>query len=146
MTELANQAYRRIVLRSLVIWLLIICGEIVHGMIRAVLLVPLVGEFRSNQIGVFTGSAIILVIAYFTIQWIGAKRTSELLAVGFIWLLLTVAFEVLFGRFVMGLPWKRIEADYNVLRGGLMPLGLLVLFFCPMIAEQLRQARKNSQP
>jgi hypothetical protein len=130
----------------LAIWLLIICGEIVHGLVRAVLLVPLIGEFRSNQIGVFTGSAIILVITYFTIHWIGAKRTWGLLAVGFVWLLLTVAFEVLFGRFVMGLPWKRIGAEYNVLRGGLMPLGLLALFFCPMIAEQLRRAWKKSQP
>jgi len=63
----------------------------------------MVGEFRSNQLGVFTGSAIILVIAYLTIRWIGAKRTNESLTVGLIWLVLTVAFEVLFGGFVMGL-------------------------------------------
>ena len=59
------------------------------------LFVPLVGEFRSNQIGVFTGSAIILGIAYFTIRWTGAKRRLELLTVGFLWLLLTVALFLL---------------------------------------------------
>lgn len=32
-------------------------------------------------------------LAYLTIRWIGAKRTSELLMVGFIWLVLAVAFE-----------------------------------------------------
>ena len=97
-----------------------------------------VGEFRSNQIGVFTGSAIILVIAYFTIRWIGAKRTLELLTVGFTWLVLTMAFEVLFGRFVMGLSWERLGADYNLLNGGLMPLGLMVMLFSPMVAAKLR--------
>jgi hypothetical protein len=99
------------------------------------------GEFRSNQIGVFTGSAIILVIACLTIRWIGATQRSELLTVGAIWLALTVAFEVLFGRFVVGLSWERIVADYNLLRGGLMPLDLLFLLFAPMIAGRLRKSQ-----
>ena len=124
--------------RAVLIWLLLIAAEIIHGILRAIALVPLAGEFRSNQIGVFTGSAIILVIACLTIRWIGATQRSELLKVGAIWLALTVAFEVLFGRFVVGLSWERIVADYNLLRGGLMPLGLLLLLFAPMIAGRLR--------
>ena len=135
-SEADNQL--RLVLRSLTIWLVIIVAEIVHGILRAILFVPIVGEFRSNQIGVATGSAIILVIAYFTIRWIGAKRTLELLTVGFTWLVLTTAFEVLFGRFVMGLSWERLGADYNLLNGGLMPLGLLVMLLSPMVAAKLR--------
>ena len=131
----------RIVLHSLTIWLVLIVAEIAHGILRAIVLVPFVGEFRSNQIGVFTGSAIILMISYLTIQWIRAKRRNGLMLVGLIWLVLTVAFEVLFGRFVVGLSWERIASDYNVLNGGLMPLGLLVLFFSPMIAAKLRYKR-----
>jgi hypothetical protein len=119
----------RIALRSLTIWIVLIVAEIIHGIVRAVLLVPMVGEFRSNQIGVFTGSVIILVIAYFTIRWIGAKRPRDLLLVGFIWLALTVGFEMLFGRFVMGLAWEKIFAGYDIAKGGLMPLGLLILLF-----------------
>jgi hypothetical protein len=132
----------QVFIRSVAIWLLIICAEILHGILRAILLVPLVGELRSNQIGVFTGSAIIIVIACLTIRWIGATRTAELLAVGFLWLLLTAAFEVLFGRFVMGLSWQRIGSDYNVLHGGLLPLGLLLLFFSPMIAAKLHVTKE----
>jgi hypothetical protein len=134
-----SKAQRRIVMRSIAIWLVLICAEILHGILRAIVLVPLVGEFRSNQIGVFSGSAIILVIAYFTIRWIGAKQRSELLIVGFLWLLLTVAFEVLFGRLVMGLGWERFGSDYNLLQGGLMPVGLLVLSLSPMIAARIRR-------
>lgn len=129
---------RRFVSRGLAVWLLLISAEIVHGILRTVLLVPLVGQLRSNQIGVFTGSAIIGVIAYLTIRWIGAVRRFELLAVGLIWLLLTVAFEIAFGRFAVGLTWERIGADYNVAAGGLMPFGLLFLFGSPFIAASLR--------
>ena len=125
--------------RSVLVWFVLIAAEIVHGILLAIALVPLVGEFRSNQIGVFTGSAIILVIACLTIRWIGATQRSELLLVGAIWLLLTVAFEVLFGRVVVGLSWDRIASDYNLLKGGLMPVGLLFLFFSPMLAARMRK-------
>ncbi len=129
--------------RAMLVWLVLIVAEVVHGILRAIVLVPLVGEFRSNQIGVFTGSAIILVIAYVTVRWIRTDRRSELLIVGAIWLVLTVTFEVLFGRFVAGLSWERIASDYNMLNGGLMPLGLLALVFSPLIAWKLRYARKR---
>lgn len=140
----ANRDHDRknILIRALSVWFILIAVEIVHGILRAIFLVPLVGDFRSNQIGVFSGSAIILVIAYLTIRWIGATRRSELLFVGAIWLLATLAFEVGFGRFVIGLSWERITADYNPLEGGLMPLGLTILFFSPMIASKLQTAGK----
>lgn len=137
MDDVAADNRWRVAVRGLVIWLVLIAAEIVHGILRAILLMPFVGEFRANQIGVFTGSVIILAIAYFTIRWIGTQRPNELLLVGSIWLLLTMAFEVLFGRFVVGLSWERIASDYNMLKGGLMPLGLLVLFLSPMIASNL---------
>jgi len=103
MNDLEADNRWRIAFRSFAVWLLIIVAEIFHGILRAIVLVRFVGEFRSNQIGVFTGSAILLVIARLTIRWIRAKQPFELLLVGLIWLLLTMTFEVLFGRFVMGL-------------------------------------------
>jgi hypothetical protein len=124
--------------RAFLVWLLIIAAEILHGMARAIFLVPLTGAFRANQIGVFTGSAIILIIASLTIRWIAATRWSELVAVGLFWLVLTVAFEIGLGRFVMGLSWRRIGDDYNLLRGGMMPVGLVILVLSPLIAARLR--------
>ena len=142
-----------ICIRGLVVWIVIIAAEIVHGILRAVALIPIVGGFRSNQIGVFTGSLIILVIAWLSIRWIGASRNSDLMMVGSLWLALTLAFELLFGRLVMNLSWQRLLADYNLLAGGLMPLGLLALLFAPWIASKTRplpssinQTRRNHEP
>jgi hypothetical protein len=53
----------RTLLRALVVWLLIVAAEVVHGIARALWLEPRVGDFRARQIGVFTGSAMILAIA-----------------------------------------------------------------------------------
>lgn len=127
------------IVRALAVWIILILAEILHGILRAVLLVPHVGEFRSNQIGVFTGSLIILAIALLTVRWIGASRQSQLLGVGLMWMALTVSFEILFGRFVVGASWERLASDYNVLQGGLMPFGLAVLVLSPWIAARLRR-------
>jgi hypothetical protein len=133
-----HATFATILPRALAIWLVLICAEVLHGIARAILLVPYVGEFRSNQIGVFTGSIIILVIALVFVRWIGATRPAQLLMVGLLWLGLTVAFEVAFGRLVMGLSWERLAADYNVLEGGLLPFGMLVLLLSPLIAGKVR--------
>jgi hypothetical protein len=122
--------------RALAIWLVLICAEVLHGILRGIFLVPHVGEFRSSQIGVFTGSIIILGIALAFVRWIGASRSTDLLAVGFLWLVLTLAFEVSFGRFVVGASWERLAADYNVLEGGLLPFGMIVLLLAPLIAAK----------
>lgn len=137
----SDSSFERIVLRSIAVWFILLSAEVIHGVLRAIVLVPLVGPFRSNQIGVFTGSAIIVAISFITIRWIGAKRTPEVLAVGAIWLSLMVAFELLFGRLVLGHGWERIGADYNIAQGGLMPLGLLILLVSPMLAARWHFAR-----
>ena len=55
-----------------------------------------------------------------------------------IWLILTLASEVIFGRFVMGVSWERLAADYNIPEGGLLPFGMLVLGLSPLIAARVR--------
>lgn len=127
-----------VAVRGIAIWTILILAEIVHGIARSVLLVPYVGEFRSRQIGVFSGSVLILAIAFVFVKWLGASRSADFLTVGLIWVVLTLAFEVLFGRFVMGLSWERLTSDYKVWEGGLLPLGMIVLLFAPLIAGKLR--------
>jgi hypothetical protein len=39
---------------------------------------------------------------------------------------------------VVGASWERLAADYNVLEGGLLPLGMLVLLLSPLIAGRIR--------
>jgi hypothetical protein len=35
---------------------------------------------------------------------------------------------------VVGASWERLLSDYNVLQGGLMPFGMIVLVLSPWIA------------
>lgn len=121
------------------VWLIIIFAEMIHGILRGLFLVPVCGDLASRQIGVFTGSLIILAIACMTIRWIGAKRRGELLAAGLVWMILTITFEIIFGRFVMNFDMGRILSDFNILKGGFLGMGMIFLAFSPLIAAKMRK-------
>ncbi len=133
------------VLRGFTVWLIIIFAEGLHGFARLILLQPVVGDFRARQAAVFSGILIIFVISYLFIKWIRATNNLRLIAIGFFWLVLTVAFEISLGRFVMQFSWERIFSDYNVINGGLLPFGLLLLMLAPLITAKLKEklSRRN---
>jgi hypothetical protein len=116
--------------------------EVIHGILRTRFLVPVVGDFRARQIGVFTGSALILVVAYLLFGWLRAPDRKALMLVGLLWLVLTVAFEFGVGHFVFGRSWESLGEDYNLSKGGLLQLGLVVLALSPLIAARLRGLRR----
>ena len=131
-------------IRALEVWLLISAVEVIHGVARVTLLQPIVGDFPARQIAVFSGSALILGVAFLYRDWINAKIFWERLAVGCIWVLLTIGFEILIGRLFMDLPWEKILSDYDVRHGGLMPIGLAVMLFAPQIVFVFGRASARS--
>jgi hypothetical protein len=125
--------------RGFLVWLLLMAAEVAHGVVRAVFLVPVVGDFPSRQIGVFTGTIINATIGWLSIRWIRPARASDAIKVGLQWALLTIAFELIFGRLVANASWPRLLSDYDLRRGGLLGLGLLALAFIPLATAKARQ-------
>ncbi len=101
----------------------------------------ILGRFLGTSNFIFhggTGAILVLAIATIFVRWLDATRTSQLLNIGVVWLLLTLTFEICLGRFILGYSWERIAADYNLLQGGLMPIGLVLLMLAPLIAARIR--------
>lgn len=84
---------------------------------------------------------LILVIAYLFIHWVRVETINSLFAVGLVWFILTLVFEMSLGRFVLGLSWERIAVDYDFGHGGLLSFGMLVLALSPLIASGLRRLK-----
>ncbi|MCL4785378.1 MAG: hypothetical protein KJ070_01090 [Verrucomicrobia bacterium] len=127
-----------IVFRAFLIWLLIAAAEVLHGILRVRLLNRRVGDHRARQMGVFTGSGIILMISWFAVPWLRASTTGQLIFVGFLWLALMLTFEIAFGRLVFRASWQRIASDFDFRRGGLLSIGMLVLLIAPLLVARLR--------
>lgn len=126
------------IMRAFIIWLLIILIEMLHGIARGLFLEPMIGDFRARQIAVFTGSILITMVTFACIRWLKDAATTRLLLVGGMWVILTVAFEIIVGRFAMNLTWDRIFSDYDLRTGGLLPIGLLVMFLAPLVTWKAR--------
>lgn len=123
--------------RAIGAWLLFIIAESVHGIVRQLYLAPWLGELPARQIGILIGSAIVLVISWALIRWIGARIFRQQFAIGFVWVILSVAFEIGLGT-ALGLTRERMLADYNLARGGFMGFGLLLMLFAPALAARIR--------
>jgi hypothetical protein len=130
--------------RAVEVWLVISAIEVIHGVARVALLEPFVGDFQARQLGVLSGSILILVTTFVFRRWLTAKSVRDCLIVGGVWVGLTLTLEFALGRMMMGLSWNRILSDYDLLRGGLMPVGLLVMFLSPLIAVHFWGENRSS--
>lgn len=135
--KMFNDKLTHILARGVVVWLLIIVVETIHGIARTILLEPLIGDFRARQVSVFTGAAMIAVITFLFVRWLKGSSCRDFLLVGVMWVFLTVGFEVFLGRFAMNVSWERIASDYNLFQGGLMLLGLLAMLLAPWVMAKL---------
>ncbi|MCF7688930.1 MAG: hypothetical protein K9N01_11575 [Cephaloticoccus sp.] len=124
-------------LRALTIWCLIALVEVLQGVARVRLLNRRVGDHRARQIGVVTGSILILAIAWLTLPWLGATTQTELLGVGLLWMLLMLALDVAFGRWVFRFSWQRIVRDFDPRQGGWLSFGMVLLLYAPWLAAVL---------
>ena len=71
--------------RAGVVWLIMMLAETIHGILRALFLVPIVGDLVSRQIGVPVGSLLILIVAFLFAKWIQAKSFKAQLGIGLFW-------------------------------------------------------------
>ena len=132
-----------VLVRGLIILLLIIVAESIHGTLRQLFLAPLISDLPARRIAFFVALFIILGITYLFIRWINAPSVKSLFAVGIMWMILMAIFEFSLGLFVMNYSWERMLEDYDISRGGLMGFGLLFMLFAPYLAAKLHGMKEN---
>lgn len=130
--------------RAIAVWMLIMLAESGHGAIREIFIAPVIGSLPARQIGVFVGCGIVFAIAWLTARWMRARTPRAQWRTGVLWVILTLAFEIVLGR-MLGLDWARILSDYNLARGGLMLIGLAFMFMAPRLAWALRFGTKDAR-
>jgi hypothetical protein len=123
--------------RALGIWLVLVATESVHGVLRRLVLEPQLGDVRARQVSVFSGAALVVLVYWLTIKWLGTRRGTRWWQLGFFWLALTLTFELTLGR-ATGASWDRITSDFDPRRGGLLVFGMLVIAVAPRILAARR--------
>ena len=119
-------------------WIPMVFLAILNGIFRESVLAKRLSESRAHQLSCLTG-----LLLFFGYTWLLSLRwplesTSQALTVGFIWLVLTVAFEFSFGHYVAHHSWEKLLQDYNIHAGRLWVFVLLGVTFLPLIVFELR--------
>lgn len=124
-------------------WLLLAFLATINGITRNALYKPFVGDLMAHQISTFILIAVIFSVAYFAFRKnIIEISQKELLQIGFVWLILTEAFEFLAGHYIFGNPWEKILADYNIFAGRIWVLIPLATLLAPYLVGKFLKNRK----
>ena len=119
-------------------WLPLVLISVINGVIREVGYKKYVGDLTAHQISTLTG--VVLMGCY--IWWLAGKweieSSGQALIIGVIWLGLTLAFEFLFGHYVMGHPWNKLFHDYNLLKGRIWVVVLIWITIAPLVFYKMR--------
>ncbi len=123
--------------KILAVWAGILVLAVANGALREAVLIPKLG----NQPGLILSgtllSALILVVAYLSLPWLGARRPAAVLGIGLAWLALTLVFEFSFGL-LRGKPISEMLQAYTFSGGNLWPVVLVVTVLAPYLAAKLR--------
>ncbi len=126
------------ILRALAVWCLLLVLAVLNGGVRDTWLTPRLGETAGRALSSILLSLLILLATRATIRWIGARTAGEALAVGAMWVALTLVFEFGAGHYLFRKSWSELLADYDLSRGRIWIVVLTATFIAPLLALRLR--------
>lgn len=126
--------------RYFLAWLPGIPIAIANGLLRQSVYRGYVGELAAHQLSVLSFILLFGLYVWLVLPWLRLVSGVEAIRVGFVWLGLTIAFEFVFGHYVMGHPWATLLHDYSVLQGRLWVAVLAWTVLVPYLCFRLRHS------
>jgi hypothetical protein len=120
-------------------WVPMVLIAVGNGALREGWYGKYLGELRAHQVSTATGVVLLGVYMWVLIRFWRPDSPGQALAVGLMWLGLTVAFEFIFGRCVRGLEWSSLLHDYNIFAGRVWVAVLLWVAVAPYVFYRLQE-------
>lgn len=127
-----------IVLKYAGCWLGLVVIAIVNGVLREKVYGQFLSELPAHQVSTAVGLLLFGGYVFILSRIWKMESSRQALAIGGVWLTLTIAFEFIFGHYVMGHPWRRLLQDYNFLKGRLWVLVLIWTALAPYTFYKLQ--------
>ena len=127
-----------LLLYTLGLWAVLVVFAIVNGVFRQSVLLPRLGQTIGRALSSIILSVLILTVSYVFLMCTDvAGSDADLWFMGVVWLSLTVLFEFGFGHFLMKRSWSALLEDYDVFKGRIWVLVLIVTLMAPYLMGQL---------
>ena len=124
--------------KSLLIWLAIVPLGILNGVLREMVINPLIGERYGLPLSGLSLCLLIFILCYFCIPKIGRGTVKTYLIIGLWWVVLTVLFETCFGL-LTGNNFTTLIKAYDITTGNLWLLVVLFTGVAPWLAAKIRK-------
>ncbi len=126
-------------LKYLLAWIPMVFIAIANGVLRQAWYGKYLSELHAHQLSTLIGALLFVVYIRVVIRFWEPSSAGQAITIGLVWLALTVAFEFLFGHFVVGHPWTRLLQDYNLFAGRVWSLLLVWVMVAPYVFYRLRK-------
>jgi hypothetical protein len=120
-------------LTFILLWFGLLILAIINGAIRDFTYLKILGEHKAHQASTIKLIFLISAYCYFAFGYWKLGSVSEAMTVGILWLILTLAFEFLFGHFVAKHSWEKLLSNYNIFKGNLWILILIWTAIVPLV-------------
>lgn len=126
----------KIVIKSLLVWLMIIPLAVINGLVRDYVMQPLLGRYALPLSGIAL-CALVWALAWLCIPRLGVSSPGQLASIGLVWAGLAVIFEGLLGL-ALGKTLAELLAAYDMTSGNLWLLVVLCVGCAPWVAAKMR--------
>lgn len=125
------------ILRTVLAWLVILILASLNGALRQALIIPSLGETAGRALSTILLSILVVVATWFLLPFIKPDSSRAAWMIGGIWVVMTLAFEFLAGHFLFGNSWESLLADYNIIKGRIWIMVLIVTLTSPPIIYKI---------
>lgn len=114
-------------------WLPMVAIAIANGALRELTYGRRLSERFAHQISTAIAALLLGAYIWLVVSIWPPVSAGQAVSIGLLWLVLTLAFEFLFGHFVAGHSWARLWRDYNLLAGRIWLLVPVCVAFLPYL-------------
>jgi hypothetical protein len=118
-------------------YVLVAAGETLNGIARTVLLNRRVGVRSAKRVSMISALSLCLLICHFYVPLLHIRSDRGLLLLGVSLSSFMLVFDIVLARFVVKARWETILDDFNLFRGNLLAVGMVVMAFCPFLSSRI---------
>ena len=126
------------IIKSILIWSLMIPLAILNGALRVGLIEPIIGEIYANPISCVILCLLIFIVSFIFIPKLGNGIKVVYIKIGILWVLLTIIFETILGLF-MGNTINEVIMAYNIATGNFWLIVVIFIGFAPLLIAKIKK-------
>lgn len=125
-------------IKQFLLWLPMVVIAFANATLRELVFIKLMSELKAQQLSTITLMILCSIYVWFIFPFLNIQNFKQAFVIGFVWMLLTIAFEFSLGR-LTNKSWSYLFENYNITTGHIWPLFLVLLLLLPYLCYTIKK-------